>query len=139
MKEYNTIIEREVWQLIRENEVLRNKRIIDIRWVYNRKRNKDGVIALYKAYLVAHGFRQTIDYLDTYAVVCNITTVRALFAIVAYLDLEINQGDAITAYLYTNNLKLVYIRQLEGFTKLGFVYRVDKVIYSLKILVKDWY
>jgi hypothetical protein len=130
---------RKVWQLVKEDEVPKNEKLISMRWVYNCKRDENGNVTSYKARLVARGFMQVIDSVDTYTAVCNTTTIRALFAIASYLDLEIDQGDAVVAYLYIDNSKPVYMYQPEGFVKLGYVYRVEKAIYGLKTSVKDWY
>jgi hypothetical protein len=139
LKEYNTMMDRNVWQLVKEDEVPKNERVISMRWVYSRKRDENGNVTSYKARLVARGFMQVIDSVDTYAAVCNTTTIRALFAIAAHLDLEIDQGDAVAAYLHTDNSKPVYMHQPEGFVKPGYVCKVEKAMYGLKTSAKDWY
>ena len=47
---------------------------IGCKWVFRRKYNTDGSIQIYKARLMAKGFRQkeVIDYFDTYASVARI-------------------------------------------------------------------
>jgi hypothetical protein len=56
LKEYNTMIDRKVWQLVKEDEVPKNEKLISMRWVYNRKRDENGNVISYKARLVARGF-----------------------------------------------------------------------------------
>ena len=58
---------------------------------------------------------------------------KALFAITAAYDLEIEQIDVKTAFLYGNVLKKIYIYQPKGFDDgSGRVYLLNKALYSLK-------
>ncbi|GJR58713.1 zinc finger, CCHC-type containing protein [Tanacetum coccineum] len=61
----------------------------------------DGTVDKFKARLVIQGFRQKegIDYLDTYAPVARITTIRLLLALAAIHNLVIHQMDVKTAFL----------------------------------------
>lgn len=55
----------------------------------------------YKARLVAEEFTQKygIDYLESYALVVKLRSLRIILAIAAFYILEIHQGDIKTAYL----------------------------------------
>ena len=55
-----------------------------------------------KALLVAPGLVQVHveHYMETYARVVRITTVRMLFALVAIMELKIDRMDVVTAFLY---------------------------------------
>ena len=54
-----------------------------------------------QARLVARGFSQIygVDYLDTYAPVVKLASIRILLAIAAIYRLEIHQMDVVTAFL----------------------------------------
>ena len=54
-----------------------------------------------KARLVARGFSQIyrVDYLDTYAPVVKLASIRIFLAIAAIHELDIHQMDVVTAFL----------------------------------------
>ena len=70
------------------------------RWVYKRKKNKDGSLERYRALLVAKGFMQRagIDYGEIFAPVVRYTTVRILFALCAHYGLFKRHFDAPKAF-----------------------------------------
>jgi hypothetical protein len=67
------------------------------RWVYRAKRGPDGAIIRYKARWVVKGYEQQygIDYVETFASVVKPMVYKALFAIAAALNYEIEQMDFI--------------------------------------------
>src|SRR5947207_4626299 len=85
-------------------------------WVFKHKKDQFGRITRLKARLVARGFSQVygIDYLDTYAPVAKLASIRILFAIAAAFDLEIHQMDVITAFLANTLHEEIYMEQPEG-------------------------
>ena len=65
---------------------------------------------------------------------------KALFAIAASLDLEIEQMDVKTAFLYSTLDKEIFIEQPEGFEDgTGQVCCLNKALYSLKQSPRVWY
>ena len=56
-----------------------------------------------KSRLVTKDFTQKhgIDYKEIFAPIAKIATVRLFFTLIAYLNLEIEQIDIITAFLYS--------------------------------------
>lgn len=71
------------------------------RWVFVIKRRADGSIDRFEARLVARGFEQIygIYFLDTFAPVARIETVRIVLSISAVSKLVITQFDVSTAFL----------------------------------------
>src|SRR5579859_1496065 len=83
-----------------------------------------------------------IDYLDTYALVIKLASIRILLAIAAIHRLEIHQMDIVMAFLAGELEEEIYMEQPEGF-KLGskeddLVCRLRKSIYSLKQAPRVW-
>ena len=53
--------------------------------------------------------KEGLDFFDTFITVIKLISYKALFAIAAVYDLEIEQIDVKTAFFYNNILKKIYI------------------------------
>jgi hypothetical protein len=69
--------------------------------VFTVKYKSHGSLERYEARLVAKGFTQTygIDYLETFAPVAKLNSVRVLLSLVANRDWPLQQLDVKNAYL----------------------------------------
>lgn len=120
------------------------RRAIGSRWVFKRKLDPaTRLTSRFKARLVAQGFSQRpgIDYNETYAPVVSYSTLRILFALSAIEDLELEQMDVKTAFLYGDLEEEVYMRQPPGYEAKGkehLVWRLRKSIYGLKQSPRMW-
>ena len=97
-----------------------------------------------KARVVAVGFRQVhgVDYMETYAPVVNIITVRMFFAVIVQMDLELEQMDVVTAFLYGDLDEDIFMEVPEGLRdskQPNLVCRLLKSIYGLKQAPRQWY
>ncbi|GJU52732.1 zinc finger, CCHC-type containing protein [Tanacetum coccineum] len=74
---------------------------ISCKWIFKRKLKVDRTIEKFKARLVIQDFKQKsrIDYIDTYAPVARISTIRLLIAVASIHNLIIHQMDVKTAFL----------------------------------------
>jgi hypothetical protein len=79
-EEYNALIQNKTLHLV---PPVRNKNLIDCKWVYRIKKKSDGTIDRYKARLVAKGFKQRygLDYEETFSPVVKIATVRTVLSL----------------------------------------------------------
>ena len=94
--------------------------------------------------MVIRGFNQRhgIDYLDTYAPVAAIATIRVLIALDAIQKLVIHQMDVKTVFLNGELEEKVYMKQPEDFAIPGQEKEVCKLIrslYGLKQPPKQWH
>ena len=108
-------------------------KVIRCKWVFIRKYNSDGSIQTFKARLVARSFiqKEWINYLDTYAMMAHITSIRVLLALSSIYNLYLYQMDVNTTFLNGELNDKVYMEQPEGFVLLGNEHKVYKLIKSL--------
>lgn len=65
--------------------------------------------------------------------------LRVLFAIAAYHDLDIDQMDVKTVFLYSIIKQLIYVKLLPRYKKQGTVCKLLKDLYGLKQSARLWY
>lgn len=94
----------------------RGMKTMGCKWVFTIKFKSDGSLERYKTHLVAKGFTQTygIDYLETFAPLDKLNSVRVLLTIAANLDLPLQQLDVKNAFL-NRKLEEVCMDPLPGF------------------------
>ena len=117
------------------------RRAIHSKWVYKRKRDKNGAIERYKMRLVAQGFSQVegFDYNETYSPVARFTSIRFILAISSILGLIVHQMDVETAFLNAELKEEIYMHPPVGMTiKDGHVLRLLKTLYGLKQSPREW-
>jgi hypothetical protein len=139
--EYESLTKNHTWDLVPRP---RNRQIVSNKFAFKHKKDERARIVRLKARLVARGFSQIygIDYLDTYAPVVKLASIRILLAIAAIYGLEIHQMDVVTAFLAGELEEEIYMEQPEGF-KVGtededLVCRLRKSIYGLKQAPRVW-
>src|SRR5271154_6302317 len=139
--EVNSHLKNHTWDIVPRP---RNRQVVSNKFAFKHKKNEIARIIRLKARLVARGFSQIygIDYLDTYAPVVKLASIRILLAIAAIYGLEIHQMDVVTAFLAGELEEEIYMEQPEGFevgTKEDdLVCRLRKSIYGLKQAPRVW-
>lgn len=96
--EMKSLMENNTWSLV---ELPEGRKAISNKWVLKKKLDANGNIDRYKARLVVKGCsqRQGIDYQETFSPVVRYSSIRFLLAMAAKLNLDIDQMDAVTAFL----------------------------------------
>ena len=112
--------------------------------MYKLKRKPDGSIERYKGRLVAKGYAQEkgIDFEETFAPTCRMTTIRSICALAAHNGWNVHQLDIKTAFLNGDLHEEVYVVQPRGFVQKGEenkVCRLKKALYGLKQAPRAWY
>ncbi|GJW06602.1 retrovirus-related pol polyprotein from transposon TNT 1-94 [Tanacetum coccineum] len=131
----------EVWELVPCPD---NVFLIKLKWIYKVKTDEFGGVLKNKARLVAQGFRQEegIDFEESFTPVARIEAIRIFIDNVAHKNMTIYQMDVKTAFLNGELKEEVYVSQPEGFVdqdNSSHVYKLKKVIYSLKQAPRAWY
>jgi hypothetical protein len=132
--------DNQVWNLV---DPINGVRPISYKWVFKKKTDKDGNVHIYKAQLVAKGFKQihSIAFDETFSHIVMLKSVWILPAIPAYFDYEIWQMDVKMAFLNRNLTDDVYMTQPEGFVNpkhVGKICELQKSIYGLKQASQNW-
>jgi len=113
-KELESLKARGTWKL---TWVKTGKALVANKWVFTVKRRADGTIERYKGRLVAKGFSQRpgLDYVDTYAPVTTLKTVRGVVAVATHRGYGMHHVDIKNAYLHAELEEEVFMRLPEGF------------------------
>lgn len=134
----------ETWTLVHRHEMEKSHRTLGEKWVYKVKRDVDGNVARFKARWVVKGYLQQfgVDFDQTFAAVVKPMAFRVLFAITAFLNLDIDQLDVKIAFLYGLIDQLVYVEIPKGSeteANRDMVYKLLKALYGLKQSPRLWY
>jgi len=120
------------WRLVKK---LANAIPIANKWVFTKKRNKQGQLTKYKARLVAKGYVQCpgYDYVETHLPVVHLETIRLILAIAATKGLVIQQMDVKGAYLNGMLEEKIYMHQPKGFEdRTNCICKLIRSLYGLK-------
>ena len=103
--------------------------VIDTKWVFRNKQDKNRVVTRNKSRLVAQGFTQVegLDFVKTYAPVARLEAIRMLLSYVAHHKFKLYQMDVKSAFLNGPIQKLIYGEQPPGFEDPKFPNHVYKL------------
>ncbi|GJR95397.1 retrovirus-related pol polyprotein from transposon TNT 1-94 [Tanacetum coccineum] len=140
-EELNQFVANDIWELV---PLPISQSILETKWVFRNKLDKNGIVSRNKARLVAQGYNQEegIDYDETYALVARLESIRILLAIACANDFKLYQMDVKSAFLNGFINEEVYVAQPSGlidFQKPNYVYKLKKALYGLKQAPKAWY
>ncbi|KJK84936.1 hypothetical protein H633G_11239 [Metarhizium anisopliae BRIP 53284] len=108
----------------------KGQRVLSCMWVFTYKTDKHGHLQKCKARLVVCGNQQEKNTLPTRATTLASMSFRALMAIAAEHDLELEQMDAVNAFVNCELDEVVYMRMPPGYEKYGRVLRLKKALYG---------
>ncbi len=134
-KEHDCLLRNKTWTIVKRKPSMH---VLPSKYVFRVKNGGP------KARVVALGCHQLfgIDYLETFAPVVKLTTIRTLLALVAMFDLECEQMDVITAFLNGDLDQEIYMLIPEGLRtpeNEGMVCKLQKSLYGLKQSPRQWY
>lgn len=100
-EELDQLHKNEIWELIYKSNVPGHQPLWS-KWVHKLKRDVDSNIACFKTKWVVKDYLQQfgVDFDQSFAAVVKPMAFKVLFAIAAFLNLDIDQMDVKTAFLY---------------------------------------
>lgn len=136
-EEYDSLMKNETWSLV---DLSKGKRVLACKWVFKTKTNEKEEVIRYKARLVVKGCvqRKGADYNEVYSPVVRYTSVRYLFALAAKYDLDVDQMDAVSAFLQGDIDTEIYKLQPEMYSEGNKVCLLHKSLYGLKQASRQW-
>lgn len=143
-EELDQLHKNNTWKLVRKDKMKQSHQPLGGKWVYKVKPDVDGNIARFKTRWVVKEYLQQygVDFDQTFAAIVKPMAFRVLFAIAAYYDLDIDQIDVKTFFLYGLIDQLIYVEILKGTeTKANkdMVCKLFKALYGLKQSPRLWY
>ena len=140
-REMKTLEDAGTWETVPRPT---GRNIVGSKWVFRIKRKADGSVDKYKARLVARGFTQIYgtDYFETYSPVAKLTSFRAILALAARQDWDINSFDFNGAYLNgeLGENEEIYMKNPPSYDDdEDTVKHLKKSLYGLKQVGRKWY
>lgn len=140
VEEMRALKKNQTWEEVTQPKGIKP---VGCKWVFNLKYKADGTFERYKARLVVKGYTQSygIDYLETFAPVAKMTTIRVLISLAANLGWKLQQLDVKNAFLHGDLEDEVFMELPLGFShnKEGQVCRLKKALYGLKQSPRAWF
>ena len=138
-EELDALHKNNTWDMV---DLQPGQSIVGCRWVYKIKTKADGFVERYKACLVAKGFTQEygIDYVETFAPVARLTSVKCLIVMAAVRRWRLYQMDVKNAFLNGELHEEVYMQPPPGYPQSGSqVCRLRRTLYGLKQAPRAWF
>jgi hypothetical protein len=138
--EYESIMEKKVWNEIPRSAVPPGAKVLRIREVFKLKENEKGEVIQYKARFTVDGSGQRIgrDCGEVYARTGKYKTERFALSMCARLDSELKQFDVPVAFLNADVEEEVYMELPPGFGTPGAVAKLNKSLYGLRQAPRNW-
>ncbi|GJW43634.1 putative RNA-directed DNA polymerase [Tanacetum coccineum] len=138
--ELSSIEKNKTWTLV---DLPKNRKAIDLKWVYKVKRDPSRKTSKYKARVVVKGYVQKrgVDYDEVFAPVARIEKVRVILALAGSNGWRVHHLDVKSAFQNGTLEEEVYVSQPEGYIKKGEankVYKLSKALYGLKQAPRAW-
>ncbi|CAI7916311.1 unnamed protein product [Closterium sp. NIES-54] len=115
--------------------------IVSGMWIFRVKR-PPGSPPAFKARYVARGFRQGVDFFQTFSPTPKMTTLRVLLHVAAQRDYELHSLDFSTAFLQGSLHEEIWLRRPPGFTgsfPTGTQWSLRRPVYGLREAPREWH
>ena len=113
-EEVNSLQKNNTWEPV---DLPPGRKLVQCRWVFKTKFDADGSPLKYKKILVAKGYSQVhgIDYIETFAPVAKMDSIRLDLTIAASKQWEVHHMDVKCAFLNGNLTDDIYVQKPKWF------------------------
>ena len=142
LSEYKSLSSRKTWTLVKKKDLPSGVKMLLGKLIFKTKVNKDGDFLKAKAQQVVKGFyqRERIDFDQIYAGVVKGSTWKLVLALAAIYDQDIEQMDALIAFLnpdvdnnvYMEHPPLQFDKKENRLLTKNDIYKLQKALYGLK-------
>ncbi|CAM8947754.1 unnamed protein product [Rhodiola kirilowii] len=139
-EEMRSLKKNDTWKLVDRPDGVK---LVGCKWVF---KFKEGILWVekprYKARLVGFTQREGVNFNEIYSPVVKHRSIRIVLSIVAHCNLELEQLDVKTAFLYGSLDETIYMSQPKCFISgnaENTVYLLNKSLYGLKQSPRQWY
>nr|GEZ27716.1 hypothetical protein [Tanacetum cinerariifolium] len=141
VKEMESLKENHTYELV---ELPKGRKALKNKWVYRLKMGELDSLPRYNARLVVKGFiqKEGVDFGEIFSPVVKTSSIRVVLGLATCMDLEVQQLDVKTTFLYGDLEEEIYMDQSEGFKVRGrenMVCKLKKSLYGLKHAPRQWY
>ena len=136
-KEFDEMSKKEVWKVIKKEDIPKNRRTIKCKWIFKIKRN-----GIFRARLVACGYSQIpgIDFNESFAPVINDVSFRIMLIAKLIWNLKGCIIDVETAFLHGELKEEIYMNIPEGMNiDSNNCLLLTKTIYGLVQSAREFY
>jgi hypothetical protein len=114
VEEMESLHKNETWDTFK---LTSGRKIVGIKWVFNKNMNATGQVEKLKSRLVAKGYSQfeKFDFGDIFSPVAKLNSIRVLMSLAGKIDLEIEQMDVKRTFLHGDVEEEIYMKWPEGF------------------------
>ena len=138
--EFNKLLKNGTAQIVPIPNDISWRDVLPLIWVWKYKVDEDGYLTNYKARLCVRGDLEKLpDTEETFAATLAARVFRALMAIAAYFNLELQQLDAISAFTNSSLRRKLYVRLPDGFRQAHKCLLLLRALYGLKESGRLWY
>ena len=133
-KDFNDMHTRNVWTVIKKQDVPADRRLLASRWVFKKKKN-----GVYRCRLVAKGYNQ-IPGIDSFSPVINDVSFCILLIIILLGNLKTTVIDVETAFLHGELAEPIYMEAPPGYAvQHDECLKLNKCIYGLVQAARQWH
>jgi hypothetical protein len=128
---------KEAFVLVKQEEAS-DMQVLPLKWVFTYKFDKDGYFIKAKARICVRGDLEKDITANNYAATASARAFRAVMALVTAFDLDMDQKDAVNAFLNALLDTPVYTRTPDGFKVPGKIWKIRKALYGLRKSPRLW-